>query len=419
MSSVRNRSHWKPYLTFTCTGVHELNGKRQRRATEFVFTRQPADATLASHNDLAPAQPRAEGPRRIKPLPRSGGQASLGAAPETGKEVIGVSDKQEGEGATKDVNKLTSQLDLDLDDDTEITALEFAQHRRFHISRTSSPRGLQSQVIGGKVQKRAPTVFVERRPQTPMSIQEKQPVQSGPRPPTVAAATTEEARVSRPQKKPGIASRISTKTNLQATSAQLAPPSPAQSKNVRLPSGLVMPWDVTSEQLARELQAYTLEEIGHNMEKSQLNDGDPQPPPEFSESPRIRKPVSTKFKPKVPALRYHERHPEEAAAAAREAAEREAAAKEATEKEAAAMETDQAEDDAEFVFDTYVRMPAEEVEMDESQELGYIVLESNTDIDEFYESPSDHSENEDYDEEDENGTYIIHICVHTGQLSLY
>jgi hypothetical protein len=156
----------------------------------------------------------------------------------------------------------------------------------------------------------------------------------------------------------------------------------------------VTPWDVTSEQLAKELEAYTLEEIGRNMADSDA--AEPKPPPTSqsqgaqSAPLRIKKGTSSKFKPKVPAQRYRDRHPETAAPP--------------VVKEADPEQTD---DDGDFVIDTYVRMPAEDVPVGEKNHIGYIVLEDQPDIDEFYEDEDmENEDDEEYDEDDENGEYF-------------
>ena len=415
--SVYNTTPLEAVTDIICTGVHELNGKRQRRATEFVFTRQTSDASLSAHDGLAPAPSPAHGARPIKPLPRSEGQASLPAAPERGTGSTTSSGKIRE--ATQHVNKLSSLLDLE--DEPEITPLQFAQHRRFHISRTSSAQGRQSPVIGGKIQKRIPTVFVERKPQPLISKEEKPPAPAETHIPSATTPTAVETP--RPLKKPGLAARTTSKSTLQP-STQPALATTSQNRKVRLPSGIVTPWDVTSEQLAKELEAYTLEEIGRNMAESKstlpkaeaMAEAQPKPVtqpgpnapawPEHisaasSASLRVKKLASTKFKPKVPALRYHERHPEEAARFEAEARARAAAAA-ATAPTPKGDNRDQADDDGDFVIDTYVRVPAEEVEMDDKKDFGFIVLESE-DVMDFYEDEMGNQDDEEYDEDDENG----------------
>lgn len=152
-----------------------------------------------------------------------------------------------------------------------------------------------------------------------------------------------------------------------------------------------MPWDVTSDRLAAEMQAYTLQEIGKTIAASET----PRPAPVSS---RIKSP--SKFKPKKPALRYLERHPEH--------------------KVAASMEVDEEyivedmDDDSEYIIDTYVRVPADALEAEEGQKnIGLLILDSQPDIDEFYREDEESDEEEDDGDEDENGmSHPLYLLTH-------
>jgi hypothetical protein len=145
-------------------------------------------------------------------------------------------------------------------------------------------------------------------------------------------------------------------------------------------------WDINSEQLVAEMQAYTLQEIGKNIAASEA-----ETPKVTSVSSHIRKSLPSKFKPKKPALRYSERHPE------------------SKNTHSSEMETNEPfiedmDDDSDYVIDTYVRMPVEAVEFtDQERNIGLLVLDSQPDIDEFYREFSESEEEDDEEEEDENG----------------
>ncbi|KAM3073684.1 hypothetical protein ACMFMF_006886 [Clarireedia jacksonii] len=147
------------------------------------------------------------------------------------------------------------------------------------------------------------------------------------------------------------------------------------------------------------MQAYILQEIGRNILESQSQSQSQSPTTTPSRTPRSpNKLLSTsKFKPKKPALRYKERHPE------------------------ASMEIDhdnehmsdfEVEDedmdtDSEYIIDTYIRLPAEDIQ-DTGREInfGLLVLDSQPDIDEFYrDEKEEEEEDEDDVEEDENGEF--------------
>lgn len=194
---------------------------------------------------------------------------------------------------------------------------------------------------------------------------------------------------SQAQKKPGLAARIQAVPVNDATK-----PPPVQavktdpSRDVQVPSGLMMPWDVNSAQLAAEMQAYTLQEIGRNIAQSEATKPGTRTPAIDS---RNTKPPS-RFKPKKPALRYHERHPN----GIHDGHDR--------------MDTDdnfsddEMDDDLEYIIDTYIRIPADSLESPDSQKnIGLLVLDSQPDIDKFYLQDSDSDEEEDEDDDDENG----------------
>jgi len=145
-----------------------------------------------------------------------------------------------------------------------------------------------------------------------------------------------------------------------------------------------MPWDVTSEQLVAEMQAYTLQEIGVNLAESEAT------------KPSIKKPATaprkpTKFKPKVPTQRYAERHPEQVVDTGAEMDIDEV------------YTDDDMEEDGDYIIDTYIRIPAESLESLEAQKnMGLLILDSQPDIDEFYRDDHSSDEEEEDEEEDEN-----------------
>ena len=140
------------------------------------------------------------------------------------------------------------------------------------------------------------------------------------------------------------------------------------------------------------MQAYTLQEIGRSIAQSEAN----KPKPRSIATP-------TKFKPKKPALRYHERHPEQALNSAP-----------GINSEESEIQDVEMDDDADYVIDTYIRMPAYQLESDTEDQFGLLVLDSQPDIDEFYKTQIEEEDEEDDFEEDENGNYyvftVIYVC---------
>jgi hypothetical protein len=280
--------------------------------------------------------------------------------------------------------------------------------RRFHMSRSATPVGSTPTVAGRKRKNAA--IFVERkRPrssegptetpqlgkvaaQGPSKQDASQPEQEKPGP-GFGTPQSEE----RPRKKPGLAARSSTPpVRLTSTSKPLVAPL----RNVRLPSGAMMPWDVSSERLTAEMQAYTLEEIGRTLARQ-----DEEAAAEASRLAALKaaksasspQKYSSKFKPKKPALRYAERHPGEKVVPEHEAME--------VDEAHIGDEDDEDMDDGEYIIDTYVRIPADALQTNEQpKNFGLLVLDSQPDIDEFYQEEENSDEEDDDEEEDENGT---------------
>lgn len=249
--------------------------------------------------------------------------------------------------------------------------------RRFHMSRLSDPptpaEGVKSRK---RVAKGSAAVFVERRVPTGGSNPRTREIISG-------------------QSKPVLSSKPSVPdTQVPARNRTTAP-----LRNATLASGEVMPWNASHERLNAEMQAYSLEEIGRNIAESEASSGSVQVQPR-----QVLPRSPSKFKPKAPALRYHERHPEAATAT-----ENQDGVKDLPMPDTA----DEIMDDADYIIDTYVRIPAEIASQHETQKnFGLLVLDSQPDIDEFYNEDSD-DDSEIYDEEeDENGLWLIDLSMH-------
>lgn len=366
--------------------MHEPNGKRQRRATDFVFSRQ-ADLPNPGFSKQTP-----DPVRRIKQLPQSRSVSvnvqaghSDGHKPEA--ESISerkASDKSEGDGQGNGTITTGSQTNRS---QTSITSTEV---RRFHMSRTAIASASQSTVTSGRVQKRS-TIFVERRSR-PGSSRGLSDLLDEAITPQKTRATEPDLPVSetRPQKKPGLAARIT------PNRAQDGTPNSAQTPSLpegRLPSSLIMPYNITSDQFAAEMQAYTLQEIGHNIAKAEMKS-----PVPAERSPR----KVSKFKPKKPALRYQERHPDEASTQ-----------NNGMDVDEPVVYDEEMDDDSEYIIDTYIRMPAQDLDAEAEQNIGLLVLESQPDIDEFYIEESDPEDEENDEEEDENGMFPLNSILHS------
>jgi hypothetical protein len=269
------------------------------------------------------------------------------------------------------------------------TILPDIKPRRFHMSRAS----IYNPVEFGKGRKRSATnslTFMERKarklPLSGKGVEENNHIGAIKLDPGIIETP-------QPRKKPGISSR-SRGTAGNAPVTPKPPPAPNAVKSpqtVRLPNGNFMHWDVNSELLAAEMQAYTLQEIGRNIEEANKF----QFGHDTQTSSPLRKATPSRFKPKKPALRYAERHPGEAANLTEP---------DTMDVDDWSSDNDDIGDESEYIIDTYVRMPANILQTSGSpKNFGLLVLESQPDIDVFYLEEHDSEEEDENEDEDENG----------------
>lgn len=262
-----------------------------------------------------------------------------------------------------------------------------SQPRRFHISRAATTSTSEQSPAAGLRRKRGARdepVFVERRvrPRTSDELAS----QAVPVPPSLTTPPSDRRVQVRTQKKPGLAKRsTAVKNNASVQPSQLSP-APPPVRQLRIPSGYA-----DSDEFLGQMQAYTLQEIGHSIAESQAFG---------AKTPTVttpRKPQKSKFTPKKPALRYHERHPEQASKLDTTPI--------VDNNQPYEDHEDTDDDDAEYIIDTYVRVPAEAMGTETApRDFGLLVLDSQPDIDEFYREHDDSDDEEEDEEEDENGT---------------
>ena len=274
-----------------------------------------------------------------------------------------------------------------------------AEPRRFHLSRKLA-HGVGNSNIEGTNARRTPgktniAIFRERKV-IPAA-------ESGSRTETKISTPSDVSKtdVSRTEPQNLTASREPTKelgkkpsvSLLRLTPVNAVKPrrnSPAPLRGARLPSGDIIPWDATTERLNMEMQAYTLKEIRKNL----ADNDEPQVTVALNPAPQTPQSPASRFKPRAAAsLRYHERHPDAVSAQGTEA-----------DSEMQAMDVD--DDDSNYIIETYIRMPVEQALLESNEaSIGLLVLDSQPDIDQFYNGDSD-SDSDAYDEEeDENGQH--------------
>ncbi|KAG4025253.1 hypothetical protein MFRU_062g00060 [Monilinia fructicola] len=361
--------------------VDDAIAKRQRRTTDFVYSRQqtPQIEISASTPQLAPPG------RLIKPLHRSSSSRSLGVRTQGKNDgnirpIIEVNNEKQITKTQPPSADIPTKQDVEANNPSSSGSTKNAVHqRRFHLSRNATSAVPSSP--GSGLGKRNATVFIERR------VRQKTQEEKWTSVANIAleaenVATQKPDHEERPQKKPGRGSRVQVvpKKDVRGANETTAP----QSKP---PSALVNPWGLDTDDLAAQMQAYTLQEIGRSITESKVAESTPP----ASVQPAIRKLQTSRFKPKKPALRYKERHPEENTM-------------EVDEGHMSGVETDEDMDsDSEYIYETYIRVPAEDIDNEDDKiDFGILVLDAESDIDEFYQEWDNDEEVEDEAEEDEN-----------------
>ncbi len=153
-----------------------------------------------------------------------------------------------------------------------------------------------------------------------------------------------------------------------------------------LPQPLANQWNVDMNRMAEEMNAFTLEQIGLNIQKAEQEQQQRAGPQKGGISSS-----QLKFKPKAPTKRYSERHPEGGLEPVDKGTEG---------VDAGVSDTD----DDDYIIETYVRVPASKMgDNVPPQNVGLLVFDGEPDIEYFYGGGSDSEDEWAEDEEDENG----------------
>lgn len=384
-------------LTLLYLGVHDELA-RGRNAGQFIFKRQrivngsrPNAFTVANSAGYTSAfenGPRAPQVKTSQPGDEFRDQPSRNLSdtqPAVPPETRHVTIRQDEVGAVPSANNTGAP---------ELARFPrvIAEPRRFHLSRKLAQGAGNNNVEGANARRTSGksniAVFRERkaipaaetRPRTETNI--PAPLNVSRTEPQNRSASQEPAKEL--GKKPSV-------SLLRLTPVNAVKPrrnSPAPLRGARLPSGDIIPWDASAERLNMEMQAYTLTEIRKNL----ADNDEPQVTVSLKPTPETPKSPASRFKPRATAgLRYHERHPDNVTAQGTEA-----------DNEMQAMDVD--DDDSNYIIETYIRMPVEQALLESNEaSIGLLVLDSQPDIDQFYNGDSD-SDSDAYDEEeDENG----------------
>ncbi|KAK0753395.1 hypothetical protein B0T18DRAFT_13377 [Schizothecium vesticola] len=249
--------------------------------------------------------------------------------------------------------------------------------RRFHLSKEQS---LEALAALSRKRRGGPAVFVERsfkkskpspEPKTPREREESRPVSPADGPALAgagAAAAAQPPTAAQTYKRPGARARIAGKTSLP-------------------PSLLNRDQDVNMDELAREMEAFALSQIASNLSRIEADSAKAAARRANFES----SPNKSRFRPKVPAQRWAERHPNQTKTDG---------------VDAASDHIDSTDDDDDdYVLETYERVPASRLR-DQAvppHRVGLLVFDNEPERVEFFYGVEDESSDEfPEDEEDEN-----------------
>ena len=170
----------------------------------------------------------------------------------------------------------------------------------------------------------------------------------------------------------------------ETSDSHVATPPPSQPSESMGSGGIHRPLPVVDaavsiDRMTAVMNAWAMEEIAINMSTlGQSTNVTPKKP-------------SSRFRPKAPAQRYAERNPELVPAATRPADEDD--------------KSSVNDSDADCVYDTYERVPANTLtENYNPRDVGVLIIDDDDDAEIFY-WPEEDSEEDEEDDEDENGSY--------------
>ncbi len=249
--------------------------------------------------------------------------------------------------------------------------------RRFHVSRAmlaAAAKPASGSVF--KKERHGPTLFVERtrrrklapRPRRSLLLQQHLEQELGD-----SNDGAEDAGIRQKDlKRPGVAKR--------AREAPKEEKEAEEPKRNPLPQSFMNRQDENMDQIAADMNDWVLKEVGASIE---------------SMNAEKKKPETHRFKPKAPAKRYAERHPQRAAPGTAADGEGDINMSDGSEEEG---------DDEEWIIEEYIRIPANAMAVDVNpSEMGFLVLEGEEDSLLFFGPQNDDDDEWAEDEEDENG----------------
>ncbi|KAI1321846.1 hypothetical protein F5Y16DRAFT_64754 [Xylariaceae sp. FL0255] len=292
------------------------------------------------------------------------------------------------------------QLLCDTANQTTQDSVPTSEPRRFHMSRKDIMLATHPYSRQGVSKKRsAPALFVERRIKriSSRTVEKLHAVSQGPgvgQEPTPLLAMEVDKPEPRKFKKPGVAKLAVAKDSSSSTN-----------NKPELPKSMVDRWNVDLEQLTADMEAYAMEQIGLNIRKAEAEKEQQQQEYALRQQNYSSgtAPSKLKFKPKAPAKRWAERHPEKQVFVDEEMADAHATGANANVQTTEEMDAENSDSDGDYIIETYVRVPASSMGNHVSpQNVGVLVFDEEPDIEFFYGEGEDSEDEWAEDEEDEN-----------------
>ncbi|XWW97650.1 hypothetical protein V2A60_005635 [Cordyceps javanica] len=276
-----------------------------------------------------------------------------------------------------------------------------SEPRRFRVSKTMLAALAADGGLAGPASKRdrhgTPTLFVERSRRKKLAPKPRRSMLALG---AEAAGTGEKTDVEvKNLKRPGVTQRareVAAQAEKEPAGGEAAPkPRAATAGGAAnpLPPSLTNRATEDMSKITADMNEWVMREMGANLkslEEERRKESKPKPPPA---SP-------SRFKPRPPAKRYHERHPEVSTPGA--------AVTTTTDPEGDTNMTDASEeeddgDGDDWIIEEYVRVPANSVALDVSpSDVGFLVLDGEEESLLFFGPQNDEDEDWDEDEEDEN-----------------
>lgn len=180
---------------------------------------------------------------------------------------------------------------------------------------------------------------------------------------------------------------------------------PASTMKKEVPVSMKKDWAGDVDEITRNMNDFALQLIGENLAEIEERDKKEVVAAARREAAAANKsPQTPRFKPKVPAQRYAERHPKVASVKSPATA----ASKPTQEEYESGSEDD-------YVVETYVRVPVSSLSKDvDPEKVGLLVFDNEPDLELFHGEEGDSDDEWPEDDEDENGeSFPLRLSEHS------